>query len=138
MDIRIGTQKDREFIINKYPYTKQVLGEGGYLIVAEESENIEAFVWAFIQKIPAPIDKSEMFINVIETFEPKNQCKGIASDLLKMLIQLAKEQSLYQIRAYCDINNISSHKLWAKNNFTVSPVKAGNGQILGSYVALLL
>ena len=138
MNIRIGTEEDKRDIISKYPHTKQVLGKDGYLIVAEENENIEAFAWAFVQKIPAPIDKSEMFVNVIETFEPKNQCKGIGSELLKKLIQLAKEQSLYQIRAYCDINNISSHKLWEKNNFTISPVKNQNGQILGSYVARLL
>ncbi len=138
MNIRIGTEEDKRDIIGKYPHTKQVLGKDGYLVVAEENENIEAFAWAFVQKIPAPIDKSEMFVNVIETFEPKNQCKGIGSELLKKLIQLAKEQSLYQIRAYCDINNISSHKLWEKNNFTISPVKNQNGQILGSYVTSLL
>ena len=138
MNIRIGTEEDKRDIIGKYPHTKQVLGKDGYLLVAEENENIEAFAWAFVQKIPAQLDKSEMFVNVIETFEPKNQCKGIGSELLKKLIQLAKEQSLYQIRAYCDINNISSHKLWEKNNFTISPVKNQNGQILGSYVTSLL
>lgn len=138
MNIRIGTEEDKRDIINKYPHTKQVLGENGYLVVAEENENIEAFAWAFVRKIPAPIDKSEMFVNVIETFEPKNQRKGIASSLIKKLIELAREQSLYQIRAYCDINNISSHKLWEKNNFTISPVKNQNGQILGSYVTSLL
>ena len=138
MNIRVGTHADKEFILNKHPHTKQVLGEGGYLLVAEENENIEAFLWAFVRKIPAPIDKSEMFVNVIETFESKYQRKGIASNLIKKLIELAKAQSLYQIRAYCDINNISSHKLWEKNNFTISPVKNQNGEILGSYVALLL
>ena len=97
MNIRVGTHADKEFILNKHPHTKQVLGEGGYLLVAEENENIEAFLWAFVRKIPAPIDKSEMFINVIETFESKNQRKGIASNLIKKLIELAKVQSLYQI-----------------------------------------
>ncbi|MBQ8546763.1 MAG: GNAT family N-acetyltransferase [Clostridia bacterium] len=138
MNIRIGTEEDKRTIIGKYPHTRQVLGEGGCLVVAEENENIEAFAWAFVQKIPAPTDKSEMFVNVIETFAQKNQCKGIASNLIKKLIELAKAQSLYQIRAYCDINNISSHKLWEKNNFTISPVKNQNGQILGSYVTSLL
>lgn len=138
MNIRIGTKEDKCAIIGKYPHTRQVLGENGYLVVAEENENIEAFAWAFVRKIPAPIDKSEMFVNAIQTFEPKNQSKGIASELIKKLIELAKAQSLYQIRAYCDINNISSHKLWEKNNFTISPVKNQNGQILGSYVTSLL
>ncbi|MBQ3018602.1 MAG: GNAT family N-acetyltransferase [Clostridia bacterium] len=138
MNIRIGTKEDKSAIIGKYPHTRQVLGENGYLVVAEENENIEAFAWAFVRKIPAPIDKSEMFVNAIQTFEPKNQSKGIASELIKKLIELAKAQSLYQIRAYCDINNISSHKLWEKNNFTISPVKNQNGEILGSYVTSLL
>ena len=57
MNIRIGTEEDKRDIIGKYPHAKQVLGEDGYLVVAEENENIEAFAWAFVQKIPAPIDK---------------------------------------------------------------------------------
>ncbi len=138
MNIRIGLDTDKEFIITKYPHTKTVIGENGYLVIAEESENIKAFAWAFVQKIPAPIDRNEMFVNVIEILNQENYRKGIASELLKKLIELAKEQSLYQIRAYCDINNIASHKLWEKNHFTISPVKNQNGQILGSFVALLL
>lgn len=138
MNIRIGLDTDKKFIISKYPHTKTVIGENGYLVIAEESENIVAFAWSFVQKIPAPIDRNEMFVNVIEILNQENYRKGIASELLQKLIKLAREQSLYQIRAYCDINNISSHKLWEKNNFTISPVKNQNGQILGSYITSLL
>ena len=75
MNIRIGTENDKKAIIDKYPHTKQVLGKDGYLIVAEENENIEAFAWAFIQKIPAPIDKSEMFVMLQKPLSPKINAK---------------------------------------------------------------
>ena len=41
MNIRIGVEKDKSAIISKYPHTRQVLGEDGYVVLAEENENIE-------------------------------------------------------------------------------------------------
>ncbi|MBQ8515566.1 MAG: GNAT family N-acetyltransferase [Ruminococcus sp.] len=138
MDIRIGTDADRRFILEKYPYTSQVMNQGGYLVVAYESHEILGFSWAFRRKISVSIDKTEDFVNVIEVFKDENRCKGIGSLIVQKCINIAKENGSYQIRAYCDANNQSSHMLWIKNGFAISPVKMENGQIVGSYVAYVL
>lgn len=138
MLIRLGNEQDREEILSKYPYTSQVLYPGGELVVAVDNETIVGFSWSYKQEIPAPIERSEEFINVIEVFEQQNRTKGIASLMVQKIIEIARENDCYQVRAYCDMNNVASHKLWVKNDFTISPVKMPNGQTVGSYVAYKL
>lgn len=138
MEIRIGTVEDKQWILEKYPNTSQVMNEGGCLIIAVKHDEIIGFVWSFRRIIPAPINKTEDFINVIEVFAAENRCKGIASQMVKKCLEIAKENGSYQVRAYCDINNVASHMLWIKNRFTISPVKMNDGQVLGSYVTSLL
>ena len=58
--------------------------------------------------------------------------------MLKEIIKTAREENAYQIRAYCDINNISSHRLWLKNGFSISPVKMPDNTIVGSFVSYVL
>lgn len=138
MIIKVGTDKEKELILAKYPYTSQVMHQGGSLVVASEDNEIVGFSWSFRREIPVSIDKTEDFINVIEVFDAEYRCKGIGSLMLKKCIDIARENGSYQVRAYCDVNNVSSHMLWVKNGFTVSPVKMENGQIVGSYVAYKL
>ena len=134
---RMGSESDKDRILVQYPYTKQVLNSGGYLIVAETEDEIIGFLWAFKRKIPAPVEQNELFINVIETFRADLRCRGIASEMIRELLLIAKEEKIYQIRAYCDIGNVPSHRLWLKNGFAISPVKLQDGTIPGSFVSLI-
>ncbi len=136
----LGNADDRQKIIDKYPYTAQVIKENGNLFVAKnEIEEIIGFLWSFGRDIPAPIGNvKEEFINVVEVFDSNERCKGIGSLLVQECIKKAKNDKAYQVRAYCDINNIASHKLWAKNNFGISPVKEQNGNICGSFVTFVI
>ena len=59
MDILLGAITDREEILAQYPYTKQVLGNGGILIVAKANDIILGFLWAFEQEIPVSIEKKK-------------------------------------------------------------------------------
>ena len=138
MIIRIGNDEEKEFILSKYPYTAQVMHEGGSLIVAVEADIIMGFSWSFRREIPAPVGRTEEFINVIEVFDAENRCRGIGSLIVQKSIETARENGCYQVRAYCDANNVPSHMLWVKNGFTVSPVKMEDGRIAGSYVAYRL
>lgn len=138
MIIRIGKEEEKNFILSKYPYTAQVMHQGGTLIIAVDGETITGFLWSFRRDIPAAINRTEEFINVIEVFDAEQRGRGIGSRLVKRCIEAAAENHCYQVRAYCDIGNIPSHMLWVKNGFTVSPVKMENGQIAGSYVAYKL
>lgn len=137
-NIRLGTDSDKELLKAQYPHTIPVLDDGGYLIVAEQNNIIVGFLWAFKRKIPAPIEQEELFINVIEVFPEELRCQGVASRMLNKVREIAMEEKFYQLRAYCDIRNISSHRLWAKNGYSINPVASPEGAIVGSYVSLVI
>ena len=137
MIIKLGTEADKNYILEKYPHTSQVIYGDGYLVTACENYEIIGFAWIFTREIPI-VNKTENFINVIDIFSEENCRKGIASLMVQKIIELARERGSYQIRAYCDINNVSSHMLWLKNGFSISPVKMPDNQIVGSYVAYVL
>lgn len=138
MLVRMGTDEEKEYILSKYPYTSSVMYQGGSMVVAQEKNEIVGFAWSFRRDIPVPVGKTEDFINVIEVFQAEHRCKGIGSLIVQKCIDVARENGSYQVRAYCDANNKSSHMLWVKNKFSVSPVKMENEQIPGSYVAYVL
>lgn len=138
INVRIGTEIDKQKITDTYSYIKNVIGENGYLLIAEKDNEIVGFLWAFKRKIPAPVEQEEIFINVIEVFDTNLRCQGIGSMLIAEITRIAKEQGVYQLRAYCDIKNISSHRLWMKNKFSISPVKMPDDTIAGSFVSCVL
>lgn len=137
-NIRLGIDVDRTQIVATYPYTANVLGDGGYLIVAEDNGQIVGFLWAVKRKIPAPIEQEELFINVIEVFPEELRCQGLATRMLGEAKRIAINENCYQLRAYCDIRNVSSHRLWVKNGYGINPVALPDGNIVGSFVSLVL
>lgn len=138
VNIRIGTEKEKQQLITTYPYTKNVIGDNGYLIVAEKERNIIGFLWAFVRDIPAPVEAKEMFINAIEVLHTELHCQGIGTQMVQKIIEIARNELVYQVRAYCDITNVSSHRLWLKNKFSISPVKMPDNTIAGSFVSYVL
>lgn len=138
MLLRLGTELDKSAILEKYPYTGQVMGDGGCLIIAENENQIIGFLWAFIQDIPVAVGEKEMFINVVEVFDSQSRCKGIGSAMVTKCLSIAKEEAYYQVRAYCSIHNAASNRLWLKNGFAISPVKMPDNTIPGSYVTYKL
>ena len=83
VNIRIGTEKEKQQLITTYPYTKNVIGENGYFIIAETDNNMIGFLWAFKRDIPAPIEQSEIFINVIEVLNINLRSLGIGSRMIE-------------------------------------------------------
>ena len=136
--IRLGAEKEKELLRTRHPQTVPVLGDGGYLIVAEENDQIVGFLWAVKRKIPAPIEQEELFINVIEVFPEELRCQGLATRMLGEAKRIAINENCYQLRAYCDIRNVSSHRLWVKNGYGINPVALPDGNIVGSFVSLVL
>jgi len=136
--IRIGTDNEKEKLLSDYPNIKNVVGDGGYFIIAEIENTVVGYLWAFKREIPAPIEQNEIFINIIEVIYTNLRCCGMASAMLKKLIEFAREEKVYQVRAYCDIENVPSHRLWLKNKFSISPVKMPDNTIVGSFVSYVL
>lgn len=133
MNLRMGNEADKEHILSVRPQAAPLFDGRSYFIVAED-DGILGFAVVFHRDIEAPVPANEAFINVIDVFEESNHKKGIASCLVQKIIEMEEEKKTYQVRAYCDINNVASHRLWFKNGFGISPAKESNGQILGSFV----
>ena len=136
--IRIGTDVEKQKLLNDYPNVKNVIRDGGHFIVAQIEDTIVGYLWGFKRKIPAPVEQDEIFINIIEVIYTNLRCQGMASSMLQKIIEIAKEEKVYQVRAYCDIVNVPSHRLWLKNKFSISPVKMPDGSIAGSFVSFVL
>jgi len=136
--IRFGTELEKEKLINDYPNIQNVIRDGGYFIIAEINDTVVGYLWAFKRKIPAPVEQSEIFINIIEIIYANLWRQGIASQMLNKIINTAKQEDVYQVRAYCDIRNVPSHRLWIKNKFSISPTKMPDGSIAGSFVTYVL
>ena len=138
MVIRCGTEVEKQELLTDYPNIKNVIRDGGYFIVAKIDDTVVGYLWAFKRKIPAPVEQDEIFINIIEVIYTNLRCQGVASKMISEIIEIAKEEKVYQIRAYCDIGNFPSHRLWLKNKFSISPVKMPDGSISGSFVSYVL
>lgn len=138
MIIRLGTDAEKQKLLTDYPNIKNVIRDGGYFIVAKIEDTVVGYLWAFKRKIPAPVEQDEIFINIIEVIYTNLRRQGVASKMISEIIEIAKEEKAYQIRAYCDIGNFPSHRLWLKNKFSISPVKMPDGSISGSFVSYVL
>lgn len=137
-EIQIGSENEKSEILKKYPHTKNVIRDGGVLIIALKCNEIIGFLWMYKRNILAPVDKCEWFINVIDVPKAINRCKGIGSGLVREAVKYAKNDGVYQISAYCDIANVSSHMLWRKNGFAIMPAYGADNSVIGSFVGLVL
>lgn len=138
INVRNGTENDKQKLLNDYPNLHKFFGDNGYLIVAEKEKDIIGFLWAFVRDIPAPVEAKEMFINAIEVLHTELRCQGIGTQMVQKIIEIARNELVYQVRAYCDITNVPSHRLWLKNKFSISPVKMPDNTIAGSFVSYVL
>lgn len=136
--IRFGTEAEKQELLSEYPAIKNVIFDGGYFIVAVIEDTVVGFLWAFRREIPAPVEQSEIFVNIIEVIYTNLRCQGIASAMVREIIRVAKDENVYQVRAFCDIWNIPSHRFWLKNRFSISPAKTPDGAVTGSFVSYVL
>ena len=138
ISVRNGTKKDEQALLDKHPDLHKFFVGDGRLVVAENGQGIVGFLWAHRRKIPAPVDTEEMFINAIEVFDSELRCQGIGTQMVQRIIETAKAEQVYQVRASVQIGNVASHRLWRKNKFSISPVRMPDGSIAGSFVAYVL
>ena len=110
----------------------------GRLVIAENGNDIVGFLWAHKRKISAPVEAQEMFINYISVFEPELRCRGIGTQMIQRIIEIAKAEQVYQIRAKVRAENMPSHRLWLKNKFSISPAQMPDGNIVVSFVGYVL
>ena len=138
INIKNGTESDKQRLLSKYPNLDKFFFGNGRLVIAENGNDIVGFLWAHKRKISAPVEAEEMFINYITVFEPELRCRGIGTQMVQKIIEIAKAEQVYQIRAKVKTENVSSHRLWLKNKFSISPAQMPDGNITVSFVGYVL
>ena len=136
--VKNGTESDRLRLLSKYPNLDKFFFGNGRLVIAENGNEIVGFLWAHKRKISAPVEAEEMFINYITVFEPELHCRGIGTQMIQRIIEIARAEQVYQIRAKVKTENVPSHRLWLKNKFSISPAQMPNGNIAVSFVGYVL
>lgn len=138
INIKNGTESDKQRLLSKYPNLDKFFFGDGRLVIAENGNEIVGFLWAHKRKISAPAEAEEMFINYIEVFEPELRCRGIGTQMVQKIIEIARAEQVYQIRAKVKTENMPSHRLWLKNKFSISPAQMPDGNIAVSFVGYVL
>ena len=138
INIKNGTESDKQRLLSKYPNLDKYFFGNGRLVIAEDGNDIVGFLWAHRRKISAPVEAEEMFINYIEVFKPELRCRGIGTQMVQKIIEIARAEQVYQIRAKVKTENVSSHRLWLKNKFSISPAQMPDGNIAISFVGYVL
>ena len=138
INIKNGTESDKQRLLSKYPNLDKFFFGDGRLVIAENGNDIVGFLWAHKRKISAPVEAEEMFINYITVFEPELRCRGIGTQMIQRIIEIAKVEQVYQIRAKVKTENMPSHRLWLKNKFSISPAQMPDGNIAVSFVGYVL
>lgn len=138
INIKNGTESDKQRLLSKYPNLDKFFFGDGRLVIAENGNDIVGFLWAHKRKISAPVEAEEMFINYITVFEPELRCRGIGTQMIQRIIEIARAEQVYQIRAKVKTENVPSHRLWLKNKFSISPAQMPDGNIAVSFVGYVL
>lgn len=138
INIKNGTESDKQRLLSKYPNLDKFFFGNGRLVIAENGNDIVGFLWAHKRKISAPVEAEEMFINYITVFELELRRRGIGTQMVQKIIEIAKAEQVYQIRAKVKTENVSSHRLWLKNKFSISPAQMPDGNIAVSFVGYVL
>lgn len=125
-------------VLNNHHGLDKFFFGNGRLVIAEDENDIIGFLWAHKRKISAPVEAEEMFINYIEVFEPELRCRGIGTQMVQKIIEIARAEQVYQIRAKVKTENMPSHRLWLKNKFSISPAQMPDGNIAVSFVGYVL
>lgn len=130
--VKIAAFREKRWIIGQYPHTRKYLSRKGILYIATKDEICIGF--ALIQKRKLVNDPSltEELILVIEVLQEEWRRKGVASELIAKIKEDAAARGRYQLIAYYQKENISSHKLWIKNGFGIAVERqAQSGEIVG-------
>lgn len=138
INIKNGTESDKQRLLSKYPNLDKFFFGNGRLVIAENGNDIVGFLWAHKRKISAPVEAEEMFINYITVFELELRRRGIGTQMVQKIIEIAKAEQVYQIRAKVKTENVPSHRLWLKNKFSISPAQMPDGNIAVSFVGYVL
>ncbi len=93
----------------------------GFSIVALEGAILVGLISVYAKSLPAPLQESfDWYIDILEVSKDYRR-RGIASQLIGMAAQRAKEAGVYQIRSWSSEDKIEAIPMWKALGFGLCP-----------------
>ena len=108
----------------------------GFLIVALDGENLVGLIFTYWKKLPCSTEECDAYIDILEVHKNFRR-QGIARRLIDMSIARAKQNGMWQIRAWSSEDKVEAIFMWKAPGFGLCPATTyPKGQeIKGFFVA---
>jgi GNAT superfamily N-acetyltransferase len=110
--------------------------DDGFTLVAIDGDKIAGFASFVWRDLPKPLHRlKECFIDIIET-SPEYRRKGVATQLLRMAEELAKNAEAYQLRAWSSSDKAEALSMWSALGYGLAPavITPGGQEVHGYFV----
>lgn len=93
----------------------------GFSIIAMEGEMLVGLISTYWKKLPAPLeDDFDAYIDILEVHQDFRR-RGIATRLIEMSMQKAKQKGMRQIRSWSSEDKIEAIQMWRALGFGLCP-----------------
>jgi GNAT superfamily N-acetyltransferase len=111
----------------------------GFSVVALDDGNLVGLISVYAKKLPCPLETFDWYIDILEVHKEYRR-EGIATHLIKIASERAKEAGVYQIRSWSSEDKIEAIPMWKALGFGLCPaVTYPQGkEVKGYFVAKVL
>jgi len=112
----------------------------GFSIIALEGEILVGLISVYAKKLPTPLQESfDWYIDILEVHKDYRR-RGIATHLIELAAQRAKEAGVYQIRSWSSEDKIEAIPMWKALGFGLCPATTypQGKEVKGYFVAKVL
>jgi len=112
----------------------------GFSIVALEGEILVGLISVYAKMLPVPLEESfDWYIDILEVSKDYRR-RGIATHLIELTIQRAKEAGVYQLRSWSSEDKIEVIPMWRALGFGLCPAYTypQGKEVKGYFVAKVL
>jgi len=112
----------------------------GFSIVALEGEILVGLISVYAKMLPVPLEESfDWYIDILEVSKDYRR-RGIATHLIELTIQRAKEAGVYQLRSWSSEDKIEVIPMWRALGFGLCPASTypQGKEVKGYFVAKVL
>ena len=114
--------------------------EDGFSILAMQGNNLVGLISVYWKLLPSPLPETcEGYIDILEVHKDFRR-RGIATRLVDMSFERAKEKGVYQMRSWSSLDKTEAIPMWKTLGFGLCPATTyPKGQeVKGYFVAKLL
>jgi len=114
--------------------------ENGFSILAMQENMIVGLISAYWKTLPAPLPETqEAYIDILEVQEDFRR-RGVATQLINLALERAKEKGVYQVRAWSSSDKTEAIPMWKALGFGLCPATTfpKGREVKGYFVVKLL